>query len=207
MAKILFLGDSITDMNRVREGETGALAYGTGYVLFSMAELVKNYPKTVVINKGISGNRITDLLARIKCDVWNFEPDVLSIHIGVNDVWHEVFGGNGVDLETYEKVYRIIIEETKKRLPNIRIMLVEPFVEEGVHTKEKFAEFLAVKEYAKLVKNLAKEYDLTFVELQSVFDDAVKTYGVDAVIPDGVHPHVLGAKIMSEQWLKAYYSK
>ena len=50
MTKILFLGDSITDMNRVREGETGALAYGTGYVLFSMAELVKNDPKTVVIN-------------------------------------------------------------------------------------------------------------------------------------------------------------
>ena len=66
-----------------------------------------------IINRGIGGNRIVDLYARIKADVWNFNPDILSVLIGVNDVWHEQWG-NGVDLERFEKIYRMLIEDTKQ---------------------------------------------------------------------------------------------
>ena len=76
-----------------------------------------------IYNHGISGDRSVDLYARIKRDVWNLKPDVISILIGVNDVWHDlVENPNGVDIVRYEKVYRMIIEETKERLPDVKFI-------------------------------------------------------------------------------------
>ena len=51
------------------------------------------------LNRGISGNRIVDLYARIKADIINLKPDIMSILIGVNDVWHEIVSQNGVDFK------------------------------------------------------------------------------------------------------------
>ena len=127
--KVLFYGDSITDMGRSRDVELyNYYSYGNGYVRVITDKLTyKNPEKYQIINKGISGDRIVDLYARIKRDVWNFEPDVLSIYIGVNDVWHDLYENkNGVEIDRYEKIYRILIEDTLKRLPNVKIMLVEP---------------------------------------------------------------------------------
>ena len=80
-------------------------------------ELAAKFPK--FINWGIGGNRIVDLYSRIKADVWNYNPDVLSILIGVNDVWHEINHQNGVELDRFEKIYRILIEDTQKYLPKL----------------------------------------------------------------------------------------
>ena len=55
------------------------------------------------INRGISGNRVTDLFARMKSDIINLKPDYVSILIGVNDVWHEIESNDGVSTEIYEK--------------------------------------------------------------------------------------------------------
>ena len=123
--KILFLGDSITDMCRNRGALTSGeiYSYGSGYPIFVASDLYKKDPnKYEVLNRGISGNRIVDLYARVKLDVWNLQPDVLSILIGINDIWHEVSYKNGVDIVRFEKVYRALIEDTKKALPNVQIM-------------------------------------------------------------------------------------
>ena len=104
--KILFYGDSITDMNRFREiQDHKAFGYGMGYPLFIAGELrCENPEKYQIVNRGIGGNRIVDLYARIKVDMWNHAPDVLSILIGVNDIWHELDGDNGVDIERFDVV-------------------------------------------------------------------------------------------------------
>ena len=103
--KIVFLGDSITDAGRNATHYMPNFKYGYGYVFLVRAALYKKDPlKYNVINVGISGNRIVDLYARIKADVWNHNPDVLSILIGINDVWHEIWGKNGVDIRRFEKV-------------------------------------------------------------------------------------------------------
>ena len=98
--KILFQGDSITDAVRNREDVT---SLGEGYAFLAAAEL--SFAATEVhtfINKGISGNRIVDLYARMKADIINLQPDVLSILIGVNDVWHDLLESpNGVDAEKF----------------------------------------------------------------------------------------------------------
>ena len=85
--KILFYGDSITDMGRNRNDAPGTVySYGVGYTNFVVGELKYAAPeKYELINRGISGNKVVDLYARLKADVWNHSPDVLSILIGVND--------------------------------------------------------------------------------------------------------------------------
>lgn len=76
----------------------------------------------------------------------------------------------------FEKVYRAIIEETLELLPSIRIILCEPFILKGEATSEKFKEFSIIKEYAKIVKKLAKEYGLYFLPLQVMFDKKAEEF-------------------------------
>lgn len=86
--RILFQGDSITDAGRSRENDEWK---GRGYATLVSAKLGFDEPNQYeFFNRGIGGNRSVDLLARIKSDVINLKPDVMSILIGVNDVWHEV---------------------------------------------------------------------------------------------------------------------
>ena len=203
--KILFFGDSITDMGRSREYDKNAFGYGVGYPNYIAADLLFSQPeKYEILNRGISGNRVVDLYARIKADVWNHNPDVLSILIGINDVWHEIWGKNGVDIVRFEKVYRMLLDDTKERFPDLKIILCEPFVLEGSATKEKFEEFSQARDYAKVVKKLAEKYNCSFVPLQKEFDELSAKYGVEYYLYDGVHPDVAGAKLIANEWLKVF---
>jgi len=207
--KILLYGDSITDAGRARDCDYTLSSYGHGYPKYIAGDLIGGDPlKYQIINRGISGNRIVDLYARIKADVWNLQPDVLSILIGINDIWHEVsFGKNGVDIVRFEKVYRMLIEDTLERLPNLKIMLCEPFVLEGSATSEHFEEFSEVRAYAKVVKKLAKEYNLFFLPLQDKFDEAAKTIPSEYLLSDGVHPNTAGAALIAKAWLELFKSE
>ena len=203
--KIVFFGDSITDASRNKEIDFMASSYGFGYVHNVAEQIMSQEPnKYVIYNRGISGNRVVDLYARIKKDLWNLEPDLISIFVGVNDVWHEVKYSNGVELDRFEKVYRMMIEDTLKVLPNAKMILIAPFIMKGSRTEEQFDEFLYVYDYAKVVEKLAKEYGLGFVELQSKMDKNAKAYGADFITFDGVHPNITGAKIISDAWLKEF---
>ena len=203
--KILFYGDSITDMGRSREVDKNAFGYGVGYVNYASSTLMGENPaKYDIINRGISGNRVVDLYARIKCDLWNLEPDVISILIGVNDVWHEIYAENGVDIKRYEKVYRMLIEDTKERLPKAKFILLEPFVLKGSATEEHYEEFCEVKKYARVVEKLAREYGAEFVPLQKKFDEAAAKHGAAYYLYDGVHPDVAGGKLIADAWLAAF---
>ncbi len=205
--KIVFFGDSITDMLRNYEAAPyTAYAFGQGYAFLASAELMAKYPgRFEILNRGISGNRIVDLYQRIKCDVWNHKPDVLSILIGVNDVWHEIARQNGVEIDRFEKVYRMIIEDTKKVLPDIKIILMEPYILEGISTKDEFEKFKEVYKYAEVVKKLANEYNLTFVPLQEKFNTLAKENGAECYMKDGVHPDPAGARVIADEWLDAFY--
>ena len=203
--KVLFYGDSITDAGRNYDLLHGEEAMGYGYVKYAAAGLKeRGFTDEDLINRGISGNRIVDLYARIKVDCWNHQPDFISILIGVNDVWHEVEFGNGVELDRFEKMYRILIEDTKKVLPNIQIMLCEPFVLEGLATSAKFDQFLEVYKYAEVVKKLATEYGLYYLPLQETISKAAANATVEEYLADGVHPAEAGAKLIANEWLKAF---
>ncbi len=205
MKKILFLGDSITDATRNRDERDYISAYGYGYVIQIAGELYLQPKKYEILNKGISGDKVVDLYARIKKDVWNETPDVLSILIGVNDVWHEIFDRNGVEPDRFENVYDLLLKETKEKLPDTRIILMEPFVLRGSATDAEFEKFSHVRDYAKIVKKLAEKYKTDFVSLQNVFDALSPEYGETALLMDGVHPNIAGSKIIAEKWLECFY--
>ena len=203
--KILTYGDSITDAGR----EASWTQIGVGYPAYIAGELLAENPeKYEVVNRGISGNRIVDLYARIKRDVWNHNPDVLSILIGINDIWHGLGDDpNDVELERFVKVYRMLIEDTLKVLPNVKIMLCEPFVLQGsgtVDTGDKWQRFTAVYDYAKVVENLAKEYGLYYLPLQAAISAAAEELGAEVVLSDGVHPAINGAKLIATEWLNKF---
>ncbi len=202
--KIVLLGDSITDMGRNR-GLTGAFSYGNGYPFFVEGILNAEKPNAhTVYNKGISGNRIVDVYARVKADCWNLQPDVVSCLIGVNDIWHEIDDKNGVELDRFIRFYEMLIDDTRKALPNVKFILLEPFVLNCGVTTEKFEEFAKVKEYAKEIKALALRKNCKFVPLQATFDALSEKYGAEHWLYDGVHPAVAGSKVIADAWLKAF---
>ena len=204
MKKIIFFGDSITDMGRNRDDDT---SFGVGYPSVIVKRVYEKYnDQFLILNRGISGDRIVDLYARIKKDVWNLKPDYLTILIGVNDVWHEIDAMNGVEIDRFEKVYRMLIEDTLKVLKDVKIALFEPFVLKGSATCAKFDEFLKVKEYAKVVKQIASDYHLDFIPLQKRLDKAVEEKGIEKIACDGVHPDYGGSCEIADAWME-YFEK
>ena len=205
--KILFFGDSITDARRGRESDFND-RFGAGFVMQIAGELLlKNPLKYEIINRGISGERIVDLYARIKKDVWNEKPDVLTILEGINDISHDVWHNNGVEFERWIKMYRKLLEETKEKLPNATIIVGEPFVLHGEISNKNFKEYEKIRERSKALKSLVEELGLIFMPLQAIIDEKAKQYGEEVVLADGVHPTVYGAKLIANEWLKLFREK
>lgn len=202
--RILFQGDSITDAGRDYNNNANL---GRGYALMVSAELGFSFANEYeFINKGISGNRVVDVYARLKRDIINLKPDVMSILIGVNDVGHEYTDNpNGVEAERYFKVYDMLIEEIKKALPDIKIMILEPFVLEGYATAAHYDEFRREVELrAEKAKAIAEKYNLVFISLQEGFDKLCKSATASYWISDGIHPTPAGHNFIKNEWIKSF---
>lgn len=205
---ILFQGDSITDCERSRNNND---RQGYGYATMVQGQLGFDCPgEYTFINKGISGNRIVDVYARIKNDIINLKPDYMSLLIGVNDVWHEIGGNNGVATPKFEKIYTMLIEEIKEALPDIKIMLLEPFVLQGGATYSEEDSTIwerfntDVKANAEAVRRIAAKFELPLVELQAGFDELSKTCPSTYWLADGVHPTAMGHCFIKNQWIEAF---
>lgn len=218
MKTILFQGDSITDCGRLRPtNNTFVKIYnklkkktplGDGYPALVAEELKGEF---TFINKGTGGDRVADVYARIVGDIIKVKPDVMSLLVGVNDIWREFDQNCGTGLERYEKVYTILVEELVEELPETKIMLMEPFVLEGDATKnteaqnDRFEKFRkGVDEVAAVVKKIAEKYNLVFIPLQTVLTEAAEKYGASEILSDGVHPTAKGHEIIKNEWIKAF---
>ncbi len=209
--RILFQGDSITDCKRDRDDFYGM---GNGYANFVKASLGTAFPGGYeFLNRGASGDRVVDVYARIKSDFINLKPDYASIYVGVNDVWHEIGSGNGVDTPKFEKIYAMLIEEVRQACPGIRLMILAPYVLEGTatcdtqdtpHRLEQFR--TGVAEKAAAAKRIAQRFDLPLIELQKVFDDACEKAPAEYWTPDGVHPSACGHELIKRLWLETFES-
>lgn len=204
--QIVFQGDSITDVGR-NTNNGSLISIGQGYPLMVTGDLGVKYPgKLTFVNRGISGNRVVDIYARIKADCWNLQPDVLSLLIGVNDVWHE-YGAvpNGVDAKRFENVYRMLVEDTLERFPKIRIMALEPFVLPGPAVDERWELFHSeVLLRAEAVKRVSEQYGSIFIPLQKKLEDACALQPSTYWLGDGVHPTPAGHRLIADEWEKAF---
>lgn len=219
MKTILFQGDSITDCGRLRKEPdnallksfykiTGKSPLGSGYPALIASEAAGEYN---FINRGVSGDRILDVYARIVRDIIKIKPDYISILVGVNDIWHGFDWNNGTGVGRYEKVYNILLEELKAELPETKIMIMEPFILEGSATAnrkdqpERFSQFRkGMDEVAGIAKNLAESHNLKFIPLQKVFDEAAKSCLNESLLSDGVHPTPKGHELIKREWLKTF---
>lgn len=204
MTTLLFQGDSITDAGRNREitKPNNPSALGSGYANLVAAQLLADRPEKALrcYNRGISGNRIVDLYARWKIDGVNLQPDIISILIGVNDTWHEFGSQNGVEVDRYETIYKLLLDYTKQRLPDVKLVLCEPFVLPcGVVTTAWQDE---MNQRRAIVQSLAETYGAIFVPFQSMFDNACADAPPDFWAEDGVHPTPAGHKRMATLWLE-----
>ena len=203
MQTIVFQGDSITDAGRSYDNDEKR---GIGYPLLVTAGLGFCEPQTYrCLNRGVSGDRIVDLYARIKRNCINLRPDYLSILIGVNDVWHELGSQNGVATEKYERIYRMMIDEIRAALPQVKIMILEPYVTHGSATDPQWDAFYGdVREHAAAAERVAADNGIPFVPLQSVFDGALEKAPATWWTQDGVHPTPYGHALIAKAWLKAF---
>lgn len=202
---ILFQGDSITDASRNRTNTTpnSAPMMGSGYANMAAGDLLLNNPgKNLQIwDRGISGNKVYQLAERWDTDCLQIKPNVLSIMIGVNDFWHTLTSGYTGTIETYRTDYKKLLDRTKQALPNVKLIIGEPFGVIGVKsvTDKWYPKF---DEYRAVSKEIAQEYDAPFIPYQSVFDEAIKQAPGAYWTADGVHPTVAGAALMARAWLK-----
>ena len=203
MKTILFQGDSITDAGRDFQNDA---QLGYGYANMTAGKIAVDYPgQYKMINKGISGNRIVDVYARMKADIINLNPSYMSILIGVNDVWHELEWQNGVAPEKFERVYDWLITELKEALPQLQIIILEPFVLKGPATEQKWEAFeQEVGALAKICKGLAQKHNLVFVPLQEKLEALADATSTTYVLGDGVHPTYAGHELISRELAKVY---
>lgn len=201
---ILFQGDSITDGNRTRNNDWNHVM-GHGYQFIIASKLWFENPKSNLkfYNRGISGNRITDLESRWQEDAIDLKPDLISILIGVNDTMSVVSNQNPQTIETFETSYRNILQTSKSQLPNVKFIICEPFVlENGWVSNNTEIWKSEIQKRQKVARKLALEFDAIFVPFQQVFIDACKKAPIDFWIWDGVHPMPAGHELMARQWLK-----
>lgn len=211
MKTILFQGDSITDCSWDRKDPR---SLGNGYPYLVAAKLGLEFPSEYTFyNRGISGNRIVDLYARIKADIINLKPDYLSILIGVNDVLHEIAYQNGVDTEKFEKIYTMLLEEIREALPQTKILLMAPFVLNGsatANTDDKPGRWQTfrteVDKRIEVVDRLGDRFKLPVLHLQERFDECVsKNQSNSYWLRDGVHPTASGHEMIAREWLRAFH--
>jgi lysophospholipase L1-like esterase len=202
---ILFQGDSITDCGRHRTAAepNSAGALGTGYPLLVASAALAAHPERGLrfYNRGVSGNKVPDLQQRWDVDTLELRPDVLSILIGVNDFWHKLGGGYTGTVQDYEDQYAALLERTRRALPRVRLIVVEPFVLRcGAVDDHWFPEFDARRAAAARVAEHARA---TFVPLQVVFNARARTVAPQYWAADGVHPTPAGHAVIAERWRRA----
>ena len=197
---ILFQGDSITDAGRNKKDPQPNDRLGRGYPAHVAGGLLGKHTclGLKIHNRGISGNKVPDLAARWQQDAIDLKPDLLSILIGVNDIWHKLNGRYDGTVEDYETGFRALLQRTQKALPQTQIVICEPFVLKCGAVKDNwFPEF---DQRRAVAGKLAKEFSLTFVPFQTMFDDATKAAPPEFWARDGVHPSTEGHALMAQTW-------
>ncbi|MBH0169045.1 SGNH/GDSL hydrolase family protein [Fictibacillus sp. 18YEL24] len=190
--KIIFIGDSITASNK----NTDPDRLGDGYVRMIKEVLPK---EVTVINKGVNGHRVTDLAFRWQRDVIDLEPDLLSVSIGINDVWRQLDSPQleQVDASKFEEVYRELLTQLS---PKTKLVLMEPTIIKE-NTGSQGNQLLIP--YVEVVRKLATEFDAVLVPTHEIFLNHLTKKPDVSLTTDGVHMRRKGNELMAKTWLEA----
>jgi len=203
MKTILFQGDSITSSWRNREDPR---SLGDGFASMVAAQLGLQHPgEYVFYNCGLGGNRSGDLYGRIQGDIINLPPDYISILIGVNDVLLQDSRGCGVSVGKFHRIYSMLLDEILESNPNVKIMLIAPFVSEGPRTADRLDWFRReIGLRADVVHAIARKYQLPVLDLQSTLDQMVTNAPYCYWLHDGIHPTPFFHRYIADCWLSEF---
>ena len=207
-AKLVMIGDSITDCGRARPvGEGLGEALGKGYVALVDAALRAGYPDRRIrtTNMGCSGNTVRDLKQRWQTDVLNLKPDWVSIMIGINDVWRQFDLPLQPECHVYPAEYEMTLDElvalTKPRVKGLVLMTpyyIEPNKADAMRAR--------MDDYGAVVKRLAQKHAVLCIDTQAAFDRVLKEFYPAALAWDRVHPSLAGHQIIARAFLDAMES-
>jgi lysophospholipase L1-like esterase len=200
---VLFQGDSITDCGRDRADPR---SLGAGYPA-SIARLYDAlFPghSVTFLNRGVSGDRSSEMLRRYDADVLALKPDIISILIGVNDTWRRYDSNDPTTADAFERNYRTFLQNIKRDLPAVRIVMIEPFLLNTKADKRSWRVDLDPKIDA--IRLLAREFADIFIPMDGLYVSHL-AYGIhgglkDAdITEDGVHPTPTGHALIAQTWL------
>jgi len=200
-SRLLFQGDSITDMKWGRNQSDRNHYLGHSYVFLLAARLGVDMAETGldIYNRGISGHTVANLRKRWQKDAIDMKPDLLSILIGTNDV------GSGVKPDAYEADYRHILDSSRKANPELRIVLLDPFILRSGKLKDEQAwtsRRSATDKLGVVVARLAIDYNAVHIKTQAIFDSAAKAVSPEHWVWDGIHPLPQGHELIARHWIK-----
>ena len=214
---VLFQGDSITDCGRKRETpdlqpanaadqqaadplSNGSLGQGYPAKIAAIWETLCPGSGVKFINRGISGNRVADLLDRYEKDFKSLNPDLVSILIGINDTWRRYDRNDPTSADLFENRYRTLLTRLKQDFPNAIIVMIEPFLLGSIPERNLWREDLDPKIQA--VRSLAKELADIYIPMDGIFVRYTVEGTKEAdMAADGVHPTPLGHGIIASEWL------
>jgi len=202
---VLFQGDSITDNGRDRKAAdpntAGQLGGGYPYLVAAAALAAEPTRGLRFFNRGVSGNKVPDMTRRWDDDTLAIKPDVLSILIGVNDLWHKLNGGYNGTVADYEQGFGDLLRSTRQALPKVRLVVLEPFVlPTGVIDSKWFPEF---DERRAAAERVARAAGATFIRTQLLFDRLIRKTPPAYWAADGVHPTPAGHAAIAKAWQEA----
>jgi lysophospholipase L1-like esterase len=195
-SKVLFIGDSITDvkfnfrfMHKIK---------GRNIYALQLKKRFRKYSKDIKVDiKGIASNRTYHLYDRLTADCINLKPDVIIMLIGVNDAWENYVPEQYPPLlRPMEPHIREIYRRIKMELPDTQVLYLKPFLIDTIEEKLPFHKIL--DEYREVLEGVALENGAAVLDMQEIFYDAQKTFEPKKLAVDGIHPTNLGHKVMSD---------
>ena len=202
--KIIFAGDSVTDMGRVHPlGEGMGDNLGHGYVRVIDSLIAACYPELElrIINAGNYGDSSRELRKRFNTDVVDLKPDWVSICIGINDVWRQFDVPGIVDLHVLPDEYEVNVEEMVKSVKDSvkGIFILSPYIMEPCRD-----DIMRKKmdEYAEISRKLADKHGCIFVDFQKLYEDYCSVCHSSRIAWDRIHPNQIGATLMARAFLK-----
>lgn len=198
---VLFIGDSITDCSRTEDPD----GLGYGYVRLLAEHFAAHEPTARVINRGISGNKVADLVARFSADCLEQDPQVVTIYVGVNDAWHRFTQGEEqrVSPQEFEEGYRFLLDQLSATRPAAPVLMVLPF---AVDVSEEIARIHGdLDEKVRIIRDLAREFQHPVVDLEAVLQRAWTVgHTPQTIAQDGVHPTIAGHRLIADEWLATF---
>jgi lysophospholipase L1-like esterase len=205
-AVFVFQGDSVTDAGRGQEVGPN-VGLGGGYAMMAASRLLEQYPEKALsfYNRGFSGDRVSNLFERWRVDCLNFQPDYISILVGVNDSLGRITHHNGEDPKCYGFLYRSLLQWTKVLYPDVTFILCQPYLfmpeqDDGVTRQPVLDE---TREQGEIVRRLAAEFDGIFVPFFDELTKRIRQTGMSYYLRDRVHPQHAGHALLARIWLDA----